>query len=121
VPAGEDQEEDPVQEAHGRDLWKFIDNVIIKPDTFFHVDATCHHTRLIPKNKWKAVKEDLELLLHTFEHVRESHSTPISHSTLQVGDLTDADNCTTGVSEKRMGKKLGGQAALMVTCAITEE
>jgi hypothetical protein len=67
------------------------------------------------------MKEDLELLLLTIEHVRESHSTPTSHSTLQVGDLTDASNCATGISEKRMGKKLGGQAALMVCCAITEE
>jgi len=96
------------------EVWKFLDNVIIKPDTFIHVDATYHHTRPIPEKKWKAMKEDLELLLFTFEHVRETHSTPISHSTLQVGDLTEASNCTTGIREMRMGKKLGDQVAQVV-------
>jgi hypothetical protein len=35
------------------ELWKLLDNVIIKPDTFFHVDATCHHARPVPEKKWK--------------------------------------------------------------------
>jgi hypothetical protein len=48
------------------EVWKLLDNVIIKPDTFFHVDATFHHTRPVPEKKWKAMKEDLELLLLTF-------------------------------------------------------
>jgi hypothetical protein len=44
----------------------------LKPDTFFHeLMQPITKVMPVPDKDWKVLEENLELLLHTFEHVRE--------------------------------------------------
>jgi hypothetical protein len=49
-----------------------LDSVSMKPDTFFHdLVLPINAAKPIPERNRKAIKENLEILLHTFEHARE--------------------------------------------------
>jgi hypothetical protein len=60
------------------EVWKFLDITFLKPDTFFHeLMQPIAKARPVPDKDWKALEENLELLLHTFKHARESGMMPI--------------------------------------------
>lgn len=54
------------------EVWKFLDNAIIKQNAFFHgLMLPIINARPVPEKDWKVMEENLELLLHRFEHARE--------------------------------------------------
>ncbi len=55
------------------EIWKFLDITSLKPDTFFHkLMKPINTAKAVPDKDWKALESHMELLLHTFQHARES-------------------------------------------------